>query len=341
MAGTPGVCWRGLRLVAVDGSTLWLPDVAAVRSVYRKRGGARGSGYPLLRLCVLVECGTRALLGAVFGPDRGYETGQAGQLLGCLGPQMLVLADAAFDSGPLMAALGQTRAHALWRSGARRRPLIGHVLADGSYLTGITTGSGLLDVRIIEATITVRYSDGVTRTERWRLITTLLDHHRYPAAELITLYHQRWEAETAFRSIKSTILDGRVLRSRHPADIDQEVWALLAVYQAIIRLSVDAATTVPGLDPDRISFTIALQTARDQVITATGTTFTVLLGATGQAVLRGLHRPRRNRTHARSIKQPMSKYAYNNNQHPKNTLTYTIHTHITIFQNPLTARAST
>jgi hypothetical protein len=48
----------------------------------------------------------------------------------------------------------------------------------------------LLPVRVIEAQVTVTLSDGTVRTERWRLITSLLDADRYPATELITLYHE-------------------------------------------------------------------------------------------------------------------------------------------------------
>ena len=68
----------------------------------------------------------------------------------------------------------------------------------------------------------------------------------------------------------SAILDGRVLRSDRPADIDQEVYALLTVYQAIVRIAVDALTSHADADPDRISFTAAIEAARDQVTAATG-----------------------------------------------------------------------
>lgn len=339
--GTPGVFWRGLRLAAVDATVLALPDTAAVTSVYRKRGRAtREWGYPLLRLCVLVECGTRALLAATFGPDDQAETSYATRLINALQPGMLLLADTAFDSGPLMRAARNNGAHVLIRSGARRHPLIGPVLPDGSYLSDLPTGTGLLPVRIIEAVITMRCSDGSVRVEPWRLITTLLDWRRYPAPDLIDVYHQRWEAETTFRSIKSTILDGRVLRSQHANDIDQEVWALLTVYQTIIRLTVDAITTTPATDPDRISFTTALHTARNQVITAQGITPTNTTTAIATAVLNHPTAPRRARTKGRHIKRPTSKYARNGNPWPKTTLYYTLHTEIMIFEEGLTSRTN-
>ena len=65
-------------------------------------------------------------------------------------------------------------------------------------------------------------------------------------------------------------LDAKGPALPQPAGIDQETWALLTVYQALIRAAADTAATRPGLDTDRISFTILLQTAADLVTTATG-----------------------------------------------------------------------
>jgi hypothetical protein len=107
--------------------------------------------------------------------------------------------------------------------------------------------------------------------EQWRLITNLLNHTRHPAQELVDLHHERWQIETTtYYSIKATILDGRILRSHTQTGIDQEVYALLTVYQALIHTAADTATARPGLDMDRISFTILLNTAADLVTTATG-----------------------------------------------------------------------
>jgi hypothetical protein len=41
-----------------------------------------------------------------------------------------------------------------------------------------------------------------------------------------------------------------VLRSKDPAGLEQEIWALLATYQAL-RRAMTAAESVPGTDPDR------------------------------------------------------------------------------------------
>jgi hypothetical protein len=77
------------------------------------------------------------------------------------------------------------------------------------------------------------------------------------------------------------MLGRRVLRARTTAGIAQEIYALLTVYQAIRLAIADATATVPGTDPDRTSFSIALQAARDQVIQAAGVLASTTIDLTG------------------------------------------------------------
>src|SRR5262249_10892222 len=156
---------------------------------------------------------------------------------------------------------------------------------------------------IVEALVTVTCADGTTYTGRYRLATSLLDHRRYPAAALIGLYHERWEHESAYYALRHTILDGRVLRSGDPAGLRQEMWALLARYQAIRTAMVTAVESVPGTDPDRASFTVAMTTAQDLVAGAAGVlTDTVdLVGTIGREVLTNLLDARRPRVSTRKV----------------------------------------
>jgi len=102
-----------------------------------------------------------------------------------------------------------------------------------------------------------------------------------------------------------------VLRSRDRAGAEQELWALLAVYQAL-RMAMTAATgSVPGTDPDRAGFTAALEAAREQVITARGIEAPADpddTGRIGRAVVAGLLPARRPRYSARKVKCSTSRY---------------------------------
>ncbi|HEX8761520.1 MAG TPA: IS4 family transposase [Pseudonocardiaceae bacterium] len=270
---TPGVCFAGMRTVAFDGlNSLKIPDTDRNRCwIGRIWYRLAFAGYPTLRLMCLVETGTRGLLGAVIGgaigiPGDRDEAHLARRLLHLLAPGMLLLADRAFDSAAFLAEVHRTGAKLLVRAGASRKPAVWRHLPDGSYLSQLAG----LPVRIIEAELTMRGADGTVVHDHYRLITTLLDDRRFPAEKLIRLYHERWEIETAYLALRHTMLDGHVLRSQDRAGVEQEVWALLTLYQLLRTAMVEAVESCPGLDPDRASFTTALHAARDQLITAQG-----------------------------------------------------------------------
>ena len=162
-------------------------------------------------------------------------------------------------------------------------------------------------------------ADGTRLGDSYRLITTLLDWRRYPAGELIRLYHERWEIEVAYLALRHTLLGGYVLRSRDRAGAEQELWALLTVYQAM-RMAMTAAAEAAGTDPDRASFTVALEAAREQVITARGIEDPGDpgdIGRIGRAVLAGLLPARRARYSARKVKCSTSRYHVRDQDRPE------------------------
>jgi hypothetical protein len=299
--------WRGLLVCAVDGTTMFVPDSPANLGCYGRQSGTHGgSGYPMLRLVAVVACGTRTIVGAVFGPYRAGEVSYAPRLLTCLRPGMLLLADRNFAVAGLISQIASTGADLLIRCKNSRKLPATSYLPDGSWLTRC----GPLTLRVLDAEITATLGSRTRHTGRYRLVTTLLDHRRHPAIELVKLYHQRWEIETAYLELKSTILGGRVLRARTPAGIDQETHALLVTYQAL-RLAIADATAGHPTSPDRASFTVALHAARDQLIHAAGVTAGTtidLTGHIGRAVLASLLPPRPTRICPRVVKRAISKH---------------------------------
>jgi hypothetical protein len=304
---TTGVRWRGLLVTAIDGTTMSVPDSPANLTEYCKhRCNNGGSGYPLIRVMVLVCCGTRMIIDAVFGATSVGETTYTYHLLGTLRAGTIVLLDRNFGAQKLIAAIDQTGADVLVRlKNGRKTPVLARY-RDGSYLSLV----GGVKIRVIDAEITITTSSG-RHTGVYRLATTLLDHHRHPALELVGLYHQRWEIETAYLEIKSTILGGRVLRARTPAGVVQEIYALLVTYQLLRTAMADATDTQPAIDPDRASFTIALHAARDHLVQAArviADTVIDLVGGIGRLVLANLMPDRRVRTNRRAVKRAISKH---------------------------------
>ena len=157
------VRWRGLLLTAIDGTTMSVADADSVRARYRKhRGNHGGAGYPALRLSVLLTCGTRSIIDAVFSPTSSGELDQARTLARSLTAGMLLLADRNYAAADLIKTLAATGADLLIRcKNGRRLPVITRY-RDGSWLSTI----GTQRVRVIEAQISV------TTTERRNRICT-------------------------------------------------------------------------------------------------------------------------------------------------------------------------
>jgi hypothetical protein len=229
---------------------------------------------------------------------------------------MLLLMDRGFDDGPFLAAVAAQKAQFLVRMSRIRKPRVLANPPDGSFLSVI----GGVKVRIITARVTVTCHDGTVYGDAYRLATTLLDYCAFPARALVALYHERWEHDVTYLALRHTLLKGRVLRSGDPAGIEQEMWALLALYQALRTAVTDAVQAVPG--PDRVGWQAAVDTARDLVTTAANITDPDggdLAGDIGRAVLAALHAPRRPRVCARKVKCPVSRWHIHPDGKPRTT----------------------
>jgi len=276
---TPGAFAFGLRLVAWDGTGI---DVADTPVNAREFGVTPGGG-PQVRLLALTECGTRAVIDAAFdGTGRVSEHKLARRLLHALGPGMLLLADRGFAGHELWGLVTAAGADMAWRIKKNLVLPPVKILGDGSFLSVMPTpaenvrfgrararGRPLREVpeghliRVIEYTVTVTTAGGRTRTEPFRLATTLLDCQQAPAGQLAAIYHERWEIEHGYGELKTRLRGaGFTLRSKAPDLACQELYAFLIVYQALCALRAEAARTA-GTDPDRISFTVTVRVARD------------------------------------------------------------------------------
>src|SRR3954465_10511641 len=134
---TPGAFAFGRRLVAWDSTGIDAPDTPANAAEFGRAGGA---GHPQLRLLTLLECGTHALLGAVFdGFDRASEHALARRMIDRLGPGMLLLADRNFPGHELWGLAAATGADLAWRIKRNNVFWPGRRLPDGSYLSVMGT----------------------------------------------------------------------------------------------------------------------------------------------------------------------------------------------------------
>jgi hypothetical protein len=263
---TKGAWYRQWRLVSLDGSCLDVGDTAENVAHFGTPGASRGeSAFPQLRFVALVENGTHVLFGAQLGCYADSETTLAHAALAALRPGMLCLADRQFFGHALWQSAAGTGADLLWRVKCNLRLPRETVLADGCYLTTVSPSekdrrhrTGGVQVRVVEYRL-----EGIADAEPlYRLVTTILDEAKAPAAELAALYHERWEIEGALAELKTQLRGARVvLRSKTPELVKQEVWGLLLAHFAVRGLMHEAALQADE-DPDRLSFSHAVRVVR-------------------------------------------------------------------------------
>lgn len=262
---TPGAFRFGLRLMALDSTIEEVPDTPANdRAFGRIKAGRGRAAFCQVRGVYLVECGTHAIVDAGFWPANTSEHKGGLRLLRSLEEGMLIMWDRGFHNYAFFKKASLQKAHILARLPAQAQPTLLQPLADGSYLAWLQPsvtyksryppGERLL-VRVIDYTFSDPALPGYG--ERHRLITTLLDPQAYPALELICLYHEPWEVETAIDELDThQRLAGRPLRSKKPVGVLQELYGLLLAHYAL-RYLIHQAALQAGLDPDRLSFTHA------------------------------------------------------------------------------------
>lgn len=268
---TPGAFLGGLRVMAVDGSLLDVPDSQANARVFGYPGTRfdNHAAYPKVRLVLLIEAGTHLITDALICPYRMGERRRALKLLRSVGAGILLMWDRGLHSFAMVKATLVQGSHYLGRVPANVKFEVEQLLSDGSYLSWIypdrkskKKGAARIQVRVIEYTLAI---PGQPEPSTYRLITSLLDPQPFPALLLANEYHQRWEVENTLDEVKTHLLGRKVaIRSLNPREVIQEIYGLLLGHWAVRSLMVQAAQ-LEGISPLRLSFTGTLHVLRRAV----------------------------------------------------------------------------
>ena len=244
--GAPGAWYRGLRVMALDGSCMDVADERANAEYFGYPAASRGqSSFPRARVLGLVECGTHVIVSADIAPYARSENSMAAERLpSWLRKDMLVMADRGFYSFKLWTLACLSGAALLWRVSSTIKLPAQQVLSDGSYLSTVFDSEDTArrhgrTVRVVEYTLA---DSAVPTQDSYRLVTTLLDPEQAPGQELAALYHERWEIEGVFDEFKTHLrASSTVLRSKTPDLVRQKLWGLLLAHFAIRQLMAQAA----------------------------------------------------------------------------------------------------
>ena len=266
-ARQPRAFFRGLRVVAMDGTRMELADESDICATFGRPGSRTGhAGYPQATCVVLVECATHVALAAELGPYKSDEWTLCRSLLGALEPGMLLLADRGFNGFLQWQEALSTGAQLLWRVGEHRVLPVKSMLSDGSYLSEITpspadraaAGVASLPVRVIEYSL----PGAAESAPRYRLITSLLQPEQGQAQELAALYHQRWHVESVFDELKTHLrMSRRTLRSKTADLVRQEFFGWMLAHYAV-RWLLHQGASHGGRQDEELSFTVGSAVSR-------------------------------------------------------------------------------
>jgi hypothetical protein len=238
---TPGVSWKGWRLLCLDGTRESVPDTPAnsVAFQYSTDNETVRSPFPQARLLLLIECGTHLIRDVEITECREGERSAAARLLArrCLSHSSR-LWDCGFHSPRALFQVCDAGGQVLERltQGMLVHPLV--TLVDGSTLAEIwedsshRRGRSML-VRVISYRLDdLRLSTGDPQV--YRLVTTLLDPFAYPAKEVAVLSHERWHAEVVIGETRTHLrLSARTLLSLTPQGVIQELWVLVLAHPLV------------------------------------------------------------------------------------------------------------
>ena len=269
--------WQGKEVKLVDGFTFTMPDTPENQEAFpQSNTQSPGVGFPMARVCAVLSLANAAIADVAIGPYAGKETGETALLrniLHAFQPGDVMLADRYFCSFFMLALLKLRGIDVCMRLHQLRQVDHSQVqwLGPNDYIDtwhrpqrARWMSQELYDALPEQMQIRVVTFNATTedQTEPLHVVTTLVDHEKYPAQAIGPLYGYRWHAELDLFAIKQSLnLDH--LRCKSPEMIRRELWTTLLAYN-MVRLVCAQAAFVHDKLPRQMSFTIACNTLLSQ-----------------------------------------------------------------------------
>lgn len=255
--------WRGLALYGADGTTLRVADTAENREAFGGQFAGRGeSAYPLVRMLGVMALRSHLLSALRFADYRTGEVTLAEELWRELPDDSLTIVDRNFLVADHLTSLARTGSNRHWLTRAKSTTRL-------KTLRRLGKRDELVEIELSDETRR-RYPQlppswqarAITYQRKGSapsvLLTSLLNPTQYPAAELVALYHERWEIEIGYDEIKTHMLARQeTIRSKTPQGVRQEIWGIAIAYN-LVRLEMERAADEAKVEPTRISFVYAL-----------------------------------------------------------------------------------
>jgi hypothetical protein len=265
------------RVIVVDGTGVSMPDTSANQEIWPQSSTQKlGCGFPMARICACFSLNSGALLSYAIGNKKNHELPLFRRQWRIFKRGDILLGDKGFCSYFDTAKLKELGVDTVVTL-ARRAPLsaassLKRLGPDDLLITwqrpvyntnlsySIDEWAKLPEELILrQINVTVKYPG--FRTQKFYIVTTLLDAVQYPAEALAELYFKRWDVELFFRDIKTTMgMD--ILRCKTPEMIRKEILMHFIAYNCIRRLMCEAAKDV-DLKTRVVSFKGSVQALRN------------------------------------------------------------------------------
>lgn len=314
--------WRGLGVYGMDGTSLRIPDSQENDEAFGRPASGRGrSGYPQIRLVALMVLRSHELASLAVGRFADSEVTVAEPLWSKIPDRSLTIIDRGFIAYLVLHRIHSHGAERHWLTRAKKNLKWSKVkqLGPNDYLVEIPINKSLQrrhpDLPPTMLARAIRYQRRGFPAQV--LLTSLLDHVQYPAAEIAEIYHERWELELGFDEIKTHTLEREeaALRSRTPQRIRQEIWGLAIGYN-LVRFEMERVAEKLRIPPTRISFRHTLMLVRTFLLVTAWASNPANIprrieGLHNDVGLLVLPERRRKRAYPRAVKIKMSNYALN------------------------------
>jgi hypothetical protein len=280
--------WFGRRIFLIDATTVSMPDEQVLQDEFPQPGRQRkGCGFPVAKVVALFHLSSGMLVDFVTGPFRTHDLSYVKVLHRYLTAGDILVADRAYCAYTHFNQLIQRQVDVVIRKHQRIitdfKPGREHQTEGGKYgyLYGVARSKWIKAIgnedQIIQwfkprskpksatkeefealpPSITIRELRYKVTTPGFRsseivIFTTLTDEAEYPASKIAELYGLRWEIETNFNHLKTT-LKMDVLKTKSVDNIRRELIAYCIIYNLIRLVMIEAAKKL-NRPPDQLSF---------------------------------------------------------------------------------------
>lgn len=264
--------FKGLHLLAMDGTTLRLGDSVANREHFGAQNypNDKVASYPQTRAVTLMMTDTQLIRDARFGRYNISEMTHAHDLLASVPDDSLTVFDRGFFSAQLLSNLvngGNNRHFLIPAKTNTKWAIVEGTDEDALVEMAISAQARKADPSLPKTwrARAVKIQDGECGKQR-HLLTSLMDRKAFRRADLAACYQRRWRIETSYRELKHSMMGSALtLRSMSVEGTEQEIWGAMIAYN-LIRIEIAKAALEAKCEPTAISFSLALITIQNELM---------------------------------------------------------------------------